>query len=76
MDHWRTVLPRPILDMAYEDLVNDSEPAIRRMLNFCGLEWDGRCLEHHKNDRPVRTSSNVQARQKNIFHVPAALETL
>lgn len=64
MDHWRAVLPRPIFDMPYEDLVADPEGASRRMVDYCGLEWDGRCLEHHKNDRPVRTSSNVQARQK------------
>lgn len=64
MDHWRAVLPRPILDLPYEDLVADQEGATRRMLDYCGLEWDGRCLEHHKNDRPVRTASNVQARQR------------
>ncbi len=64
MNHWRVVLPGAIFEMPYEDLVADQEQAIQRMLDFCGLDWDKRCLEHHKNDRPVRTASNVQARQK------------
>ena len=64
MDHWRAVLPGAIFDMPYEDLVADQEKATRKMLDFCALDWDQRCLEHHKNERPVRTASNVQARQK------------
>ena len=48
MEHWRQVLTLPMLDIQYEELVSNPEPAIRRMLEFCGLEWDDRCLQFHQ----------------------------
>jgi len=64
MDHWQRVLPIPILDVQYEELVGDQEQVSRKMVEFCGLEWDDNCLEFHKNKRFVRTSSTMQVRQK------------
>ncbi|MEE9139761.1 MAG: tetratricopeptide repeat protein, partial [Alphaproteobacteria bacterium] len=64
MAHWREVLPLSILDVQYEELVAHQEEVSREMVAFCGLEWDARCLEFHKTERPVRTASNVQVRQK------------
>lgn len=65
MDHWRAVLPAgTLLDVPYEELVTDQEKWTRRMLEFLGLEWDERCLEFHKTERPVATASFWQVRQK------------
>jgi tetratricopeptide (TPR) repeat protein len=64
MAHWRSVLPAGrILDVSYEDVVSDLESQARRIIAHCGLQWDPRCLSFHKTDRPIRTSSLVQARQ-------------
>ncbi|HTU24912.1 MAG TPA: tetratricopeptide repeat protein [Pirellulales bacterium] len=64
MNHWRKVLPpEAILDVEYEALVNDFEAQARRLLAFCGLEWNDRCLEFHRTQRTVVTWSNVQVRQ-------------
>lgn len=63
MAHWRSVLPLPMLDVQYEDLVRNQEAVSRRMIDFCGLSWDDRCLEFHKTTRPVQTCSVWQVRQ-------------
>jgi len=52
-----------MLDVAYEEVVDDLEGQARRLFDFCGLSWDDRCLSFHKTQRPVTTSSNVQVRQ-------------
>jgi hypothetical protein len=63
--HWRAVLPKgTILDVPYEELVADQVGWTRRMLNFLGLEWDRRCLDFHRTNRPVVTASYWQVRQK------------
>jgi tetratricopeptide (TPR) repeat protein len=64
MAHWKRVLPAGrILDVCYEDLVEDVEGHARRIVAHCGLEWDPRCLSFQENDRPVRTASATQVRQ-------------
>ena len=64
MQHWRTVLPATtLLDVRYEDMVDNLEEQARRLLDFCGLPWDDRCLNFHQTDRPVSTASSVQVRQ-------------
>jgi tetratricopeptide (TPR) repeat protein len=63
MDHWHTVLPVPIHDVDYEDVVVDLEPVARRLLAACGLDWEPACLEFHRTRRPVRTPSGTQVRQ-------------
>jgi hypothetical protein len=64
MAHWRAVLPpQTLLDVRYEDLVDDPESWSRRMLAHIGLPWDPRCLEFHRTHRPVLTASNWQVRQ-------------
>ncbi len=63
MDHWRRVVPTPILDMPYEDVVADQEGMTRRLLEFCDLEWDERCLAFHESERSVHTSSFAQVRK-------------
>jgi tetratricopeptide (TPR) repeat protein len=63
MRYWQTVLPLPILEVVYEDLVADPEAGSRRLVDFCGLEWNERCLNFHENRRAVRTVSKLQVRQ-------------
>jgi tetratricopeptide (TPR) repeat protein len=63
MAHWRAVLPLPVLDVVYEELVADPEGGSRRLVEFCGLAWDERCLRFHQNLRPVRTVSKLQVRR-------------
>ena len=60
--HWRAMLPLSMLDVRYEELVNEPEAVSRRLVSFCGLSWDDRCLDFYRSDRPVRTSSLVQVR--------------
>ena len=63
MAHWQAVLALPILDLAYERLVDDLEGESRRMVDFLGLDWDPRCLAFHESKRVVLTSSYDQVRR-------------
>lgn len=64
MDHWRRVLPEHVmLDVDYEELVNDLDAGARAIVAFCGLDWDAQCLKFHETDRPVITASTAQVRQ-------------
>ncbi len=63
MAHWRQVLPRPMLEVAYEALVAEPEPWCRRILEHCGLAWDERVLQFFATERSVRTASYWQVRQ-------------
>jgi tetratricopeptide (TPR) repeat protein len=63
MAHWREVLPNSILELDYEALVADPEGESRRMIAFCGLDWDERCLRFHETERPVHTASIAQVRR-------------
>ena len=63
MRHWDAVLPGRILRVKHEDVVNDLEGSVRRMLQFCGLEFEPACVEFHKTQRSVRTASSEQVRQ-------------
>ncbi len=64
MKHWRQVLPEgAFLDVRYEALVADFENQVRRILDYCCLEWNEACLNFYETDRPVTTASQVQVRQ-------------
>jgi tetratricopeptide (TPR) repeat protein len=64
MEHWRAVLPDgAMLEVQYEELVADLEHHARRIVAYCGLEWDDACLAFHKTERSVRTASAAQVRQ-------------
>jgi tetratricopeptide (TPR) repeat protein len=63
MDHWRQVLPVPVLEVDYEETVTDLEGVARRLVEWCGLDWEPACLAFHKGKRPVRTASVAQVRQ-------------
>jgi tetratricopeptide (TPR) repeat protein len=64
MEHWRRVLPQDaMIEVAYEEVVDDLEGQTRRILAHCGLEWDDACLAFHKTERSVHTASAAQVRQ-------------
>jgi len=63
MNHWKQVLSIPILDVHYEELVSDQEVVTRRILEFCGLEWEDCCLQFHNVKRTIDTASVDQVRQ-------------
>jgi hypothetical protein len=63
MAHWDAVLPGRALRVQHEDLVEDLEGNVRRILEFCGLEFEPACLEFYKTERSVRTASSEQVRQ-------------
>ena len=63
MAHWCRVLPIGILEFTYEDVVSDLARSARRLVEYCGLEWDEDCLEFHRTDRQVKTASIEQVRQ-------------
>jgi tetratricopeptide (TPR) repeat protein len=64
MKHWREVLPlEEMLEVQYEELVDNFELLARRIVAYCGLEWNNACLEFYKTKRPVWTASAVQVRQ-------------
>jgi hypothetical protein len=55
--------PGTLLEVQYEDLVDDIEGQARRLIEYCGLTWDERCLSFHESERAVRTASVTQVRQ-------------
>jgi hypothetical protein len=64
MAHWRRAIPGArFLEVDYEALTAEPEPAIRAMLEACGLDWDEACLHPERNRRRVATASKWQARQ-------------
>jgi hypothetical protein len=63
MDHWRGVLPVQVFEVEYEETVADLEGVARRLLAWCGLEWEPACLDFHQTTRPIRTASVTQVRQ-------------
>lgn len=64
MAHWRSALPsEAMLEVEYEELVNDLPGQTRRLIKYCGLEWDARCLAFHESKRTVLTASVNQVRQ-------------
>jgi tetratricopeptide (TPR) repeat protein len=64
MEHWNAVLPKgSMLEVKYEDVIEDLEGQARRILDYCGLPWDDRCLSFHEAERPVETASLAQVRR-------------
>jgi hypothetical protein len=63
MQHYDAVMPGRIHRVVYEDLVEDTEAEVRRLLDHCGLLFEPGCLEFHRNARAVRTASSEQVRR-------------
>jgi tetratricopeptide (TPR) repeat protein len=63
MDHWDAALPGKVLRVQYEQVVEDLQGEVRRILDFCGLDFEPNCLEFYKTERSIRTASSEQVRQ-------------
>ena len=63
MTHWDDVLPGEVLRVQYEEVVDDLEVQVRRILEFCGLPFEDQCVNFHETKRAVRTASSEQVRQ-------------
>lgn len=63
MDHWDDVLPGFVLRVRHEDVVDDLETEVRRLLDFCELPFEESCLDFYRSNRIVRTPSSEQVRQ-------------
>lgn len=63
MRHWHAVMPDAILDVHYEDLVADTEGQARRILAWCGLDWQAAVLTPSDNEKPSTTASAAQVRE-------------
>jgi tetratricopeptide (TPR) repeat protein len=63
MAHWDAVLPGKVLRVEYEAVVEDLEGNVRRILDYCGLNFEPQCVQFHKTERSIRTASSEQVRQ-------------
>ncbi len=63
MRHWNTALPGRVLRVQHEAVVDDLEGSVRRVLDYCGLEFEPACVEFHRTERRVNSASAEQVRQ-------------
>jgi len=63
MDHWDTVLPGRVLRVQHEDVIDDLEAQVSRILQHCGLPFEQACVDFHLTRRAVRTPSSEQVRR-------------
>ena len=64
MNFWNDLLPDFIFNIKYEDLINNTKSETEKLLIFCNLNWEEKCLKFYDNKRPVKTSSDTQIRSK------------
>ena len=64
MKYWNDLLPNFILNIKYENVITNTKEEIKKLLNFCNLEWESSCLEYYNNQRPIKTASDIQVRKK------------
>jgi hypothetical protein len=63
MTHWDQVLPGFVLKIQHEDVINDLDGQVRRLLDFCELPFEQNCVDFHKTSRHIKTPSSEQVRQ-------------
>lgn len=63
MNHWHQVLPDFVLTVHHEDVVENLDKQVGRILDFCGLDFEQSCIEFHKTQRTIKTPSSEQVRQ-------------
>ena len=62
MKFWKNLLPDSFLEVNYESLIKDQESEIKKIINYCDLNWEEQCLKFNKNKNPIKTVSVAQAR--------------
>ncbi len=63
MEHWDAVLPGRVLRVHHEEVIDDLEGSVRRILEYCELPFEAACVDFHKTERSIRTASSEQVRQ-------------
>ena len=64
MNFWNLNIPNFIYNISYEKLVSNNEREIKNLIKECNLNWDKVCLNFYKNERTVKTASDIQVRSK------------
>ena len=64
MAYWKEILPKFIIDVKYEKLIDNPDDEIQRLLLECNLEWNSNCLNYYNTERSIKTASDTQARKK------------
>ena len=64
MSFWHELFPKKIYDLSYENLTLNQKSETKKLIKYCGLEWDEECLNFHNNKRAVLTASSAQVRKK------------
>lgn len=62
--HWKKTLPKFIVDIEYEQIIENPEQQIRNLIEKCNLDWNKNCLKFYENKRLIKTASDIQARKK------------
>ena len=63
MKFWKKLYHQGFLDVQYESLINDQNLEIKKIINYCNLDWEKNCLNFDKNKNPIKTVSLSQARR-------------
>ena len=64
MKHWKNTLPKFVIDIKYEKIIQNPKQQIRSLLKACNLNWNDKCLKFYNNKRVIKTASDIQARKK------------
>ena len=64
LNHWRSVMPNCFYEIEYEHFIYNQKEETVKLLNYCNLKWEKKCMNFHKTIRSVRTSSDHQIRKK------------
>ena len=64
MIYWKKIFDNEIIDINYEELVNNPKDKIKFIIKSCDLKWEDKCLSYHNNKRAIKTASDIQARSK------------
>ena len=60
---WKKEIPEQIIDASYEEIIKNPESEIKKLLDFCGLKFENKCLKFYETKRAIKTVSSNQARQ-------------
>ena len=63
IDFWKNILNDEIYEIKYEDLIENPNLEIKKLIGYCGLDWDENCLKSHRNISSIKTASINQARK-------------
>ena len=64
MNHWKNTLPKFVIDIKYEKIIQNPKQQIYSLLKSCNLSWNDSCLQFYNNKRAIKTASDIQARKK------------